>query len=86
MGFVIIDDRVCIKVEYTFIQLFQDSIQLQSGLSSDEGCNNHITASTRLHIGFCIIPDDQKKIFSANVHILDNLVWIRQQIQDLGRF
>ena len=28
--FVMIDDRVCIKVEYTFIQLFQVFIQLQS--------------------------------------------------------
>ena len=37
MGFVMINDRVCIKVEYMFIQLLQDSIELQSGLSSDEG-------------------------------------------------
>ena len=58
MGFVMIDDRACIKVEHMFIQLFQDSIELQSGLSSDEGCNNHIIASMRLHIGFCILAVD----------------------------
>ena len=48
MGFMMTDDRVCIKVQYTFIQLFQGFIQLQSGLSSDKRCNTHITASMSL--------------------------------------